>query len=213
MTTPSHTDDIRHRLANGPMKARELAELLRVSQPTISRGLAEMSDEIVRIGSARSIQYALRDTFRGLPEIPIYRVTVEGKIRSLGVLVPVRPDGFVMRQADEVTLHSEGIPWWLLDMRPQGYPNRAAAFRGFVPGGLFNVCPLALAHPAPSSRAGQTSNKPKPNLPFMQVAWSLPQVVDVRHRDRRQSLIADIAKEAPRPLHELLGRQAGQCAV
>lgn len=129
MIAPSHTDVIRHRLANGPMKARELTELLRVSQPTISRGLAEMSDEIARIGSARSIQYALRDTVRGLPEIPIYRVTVEGKIRSLGVLVPVRPDGFVMFQADEVTLHSEGIPWWLLDMRPQGYLGRAYAAR------------------------------------------------------------------------------------
>ena len=42
------------------------------------------------------------------------------------------------------------------------YPNRAAAFRGFVPGGLFNVCPQApLRHPR-SSRVGQTSNKPKP---------------------------------------------------
>lgn len=136
MLAPSHTDDIRHRLANGPKKARELAELLRVSQPTISRGMAEMGDEIVRIGSARSIHYALRDTIRGLPEIPIYRVTVEGKIRPLGVLVPVRPEGFVMRQTDEVTLHSDGIPWWLLDMRPQGYLGRAYAAHHAVSLGL-----------------------------------------------------------------------------
>lgn len=129
MLVPTYTDDIRHRLANGPMKARQLAELLRVSQPTISRVLAEIGDGIVRIGHARSIHYALRDTFRGLPEIPIYRVTIEGNVRSLGVLVPVRSEGFVMRQTDGVTLHSEGIPWWLLDMRPQGYLGRAYAAR------------------------------------------------------------------------------------
>ncbi len=66
---------------------------------------------------------------RGLPDIPIYRVNAEGHIRQLGTLVPVRPDGFVMRQEDGVTLHSHGLPWWLLDMRPQGYLGRAYAAR------------------------------------------------------------------------------------
>ncbi len=32
-----------------------------------------------------------------------------------------------MIQADGVTLHTEGLPWWLLDMRPQGYLGRAYA--------------------------------------------------------------------------------------
>ena len=50
--------------------------------------------------------------------------------------------------------------------RPPPTPNRIAAFRGFVPGGLFNVCPQVLSrHPA-LSRGGQTSNKPKPELPL-----------------------------------------------
>jgi hypothetical protein len=34
-----------------------------------------------------------------------------------------------MRQADGKTLHSHGIPWWLYDMRPQGYLGRAYAAR------------------------------------------------------------------------------------
>jgi hypothetical protein len=86
-------------------------------------------DEVVRIGAARSIQYTLRDTTRGLPDIPIYRVDTEGRIRQLGTLVPVRPEGFVMRQENGVTLHSDGLPWWLFDMRPQGYLGRAYAAR------------------------------------------------------------------------------------
>jgi hypothetical protein len=116
-------------LAGGPGSAIQLAEYLNVSQPTISRVLKELGDEVVRIGAARSIQYALRDRTRGLPDLSIYRVDTEGKVRKLGVLIPVRPEGFVMQQEDGITLHSEGLPWWLLDMRPQGYLGRIYAER------------------------------------------------------------------------------------
>jgi hypothetical protein len=34
-----------------------------------------------------------------------------------------------MRQDDGVSLHSDGLPWWLYDMRPQGYLGRAYAAR------------------------------------------------------------------------------------
>jgi hypothetical protein len=39
----------------------------------------------------------------------------------------VRPDGFVMRNSDGETTYSEGLPWWLTDMRPQGFIGRAYA--------------------------------------------------------------------------------------
>jgi hypothetical protein len=124
-----HADAIRLQLAGGPLSARQLIDTLAISQPTLSRALAELGDGIVRLGAARSIQYALRDGLRGLPDIPVYRVDVEGKIRSLGTLVPVRPDGFVMRQEDGVSRFSAGLPWWLFDMRPSGYLGRAYAAR------------------------------------------------------------------------------------
>ncbi len=126
---PSHADTIRRRLSAGPLSARQLIETIGVSQPTMSRALAGLGGDVVRIGAALSIQYALRDTLRGLPDIPIHRVDAEGRIRQLGTLVPVRPDGFVMRREDGATLHSDGLPWWLFDMRPQGYLGRAYAAR------------------------------------------------------------------------------------
>lgn len=131
-----HGDTIRRRLAAGPLSARQLIESLDVSQPTVSRALTELGDEVVRIGVAQSIQYTLRDTLRGLPDIPVHRVDAEGRIRQLGTLVPVRPEGFVMRQVDGATLHSDGLPWWLFDMRPQGYLGRAYAARHGVELGL-----------------------------------------------------------------------------
>jgi hypothetical protein len=124
-----HAESIRACLATGPKSARQLAEYVGVSQPTISRALAELGTEVLRIGAARSIHYTLRDGARGLPDIDVHRVDAEGRLRLLGVLVPVRPEGFVMRQEDGIALHSDGLPWWLLDMRPQGYLGRAYATR------------------------------------------------------------------------------------
>jgi hypothetical protein len=136
---PTYSESIRRLLFSDVLKARDLALSLEVSQPTVSRVLSEMSEmsgEVVRIGAARSIQYALRDTQRGLPEFPVFRVTAEGQIRPLGTLVPVRPEGFVMLQADGKAIHSDGLPWWLCDMRPQGYLGRAFASRHAIRLGL-----------------------------------------------------------------------------
>lgn len=125
----NYTQALRLHLANGPLKARQLSDLIGISQPTISRALMQMNNELVRLGAAASIQYALRDTSRGFDDIPVYRVDSDGKIRALGTLLPVRPEGFVMLQSDGVTSHFDGLPWWLYDMRPQGFLGRAYASR------------------------------------------------------------------------------------
>ncbi|GAB2179861.1 type II toxin-antitoxin system HipA family toxin YjjJ [Denitratisoma sp. agr-D3] len=125
----SQDDMLRRLLAVGPVTTKQLIESTRLSQPTISRALATLGEAVVRIGASRSIQYTLRDEGRGLPNIAVYRVDGEGRVSLLGFLVPVRPEGFVMRAVDGSTLYSEGLPWWLLDMRPQGYLGRAYASR------------------------------------------------------------------------------------
>ena len=124
-----HTDAVRFLLSRGPATARQLAEKLGISQPTVSRALTDLGAETFRLGVGRAIQYALRDPARGLPEIPVHRISDEGKLSLLGTLIPVRPEGFVMQQEDGYQHHSEGLPWWLFDMRPQGFLGRAYATR------------------------------------------------------------------------------------
>lgn len=124
-----YADGIRSALSGGPRSARQLLEKLEISQPTLSRALAAQTAEVVRIGAGPSIQYALRDGARGLPDIPVHRVNVAGQIARLGILVPVRPEGFVMHEDDGAAMHSEGLPWWLFDMLPQGYLGRAYCAR------------------------------------------------------------------------------------
>jgi len=109
------------------MSARKIVEISALSQPTVSRALARLGDEIVRIGAGTSIQYAIRDYSRGFGQTPVWRVSDAGQISLLGTLVPVRPGGFVMIPVDGAATHSESLPWWMFDMRPQGYLGRAYA--------------------------------------------------------------------------------------
>lgn len=125
----AHRQAVLARLAAGPASPRQLIDLLGISQPTLSRVLGAIGPRLVRLDAGRSIRYALRDEMRGLPEINVYRVDVQGQLRLLGTLLAVRDQGFVMQQQDGHCLHSEGLPWWLYDMRPQGYLGRAFAAR------------------------------------------------------------------------------------
>ncbi len=125
----SHADTVRAHLSSGPAHTRQLIDSIGISQPTLSRVLAGLGEQVIRIGAARSIQYALRDDGRGVPDLRIYRIDRVGQLQPLGTLVPVRAGGFVMCEEGGRTLHSEGLPWWLFDMRPQGYLGRAYVAR------------------------------------------------------------------------------------
>jgi hypothetical protein len=120
-------NQIRTALAAGPVPAGSLRAGLDVTRPTLARALAEMPGEIVTLGSARATRYALRDKFRGLSDMPVYRVNSAGQIQHLGQLIPVRSDGFVMVPTTGATVYHEGLPWWVTDMRPQGFLGRAYA--------------------------------------------------------------------------------------
>lgn len=124
-----HAEALRLRLATGPKSGTQMAKDMGISQPTATRALAAMGGEVMKLGQKKGTRYALRDTGRGLGDVPVFRVDAEGKLNELGVLTPVRPDGFVFTQSNGVQLHSDGLPWWLLDMRPQGYLGRAYATR------------------------------------------------------------------------------------
>lgn len=119
-------ENIREILARAVSHPAQLRELLGISQPTLSRALNEIKNEIVSIGKAKSIQYALKNTFRGQREEPVYRVTEQGDTVLLGTLIPIRPVGFVMKTETHDEVH-DGLPWWLFDMKPQGFLGRAYA--------------------------------------------------------------------------------------
>ena len=122
---PDHALNIRTLLASGPLTARRLAKNMGISQATLSRAMQSLGNQIIRFGPYRSIHYALRRPLLAMPDVPVHRVTPEGQVEALGQLSPVQPTGYVMTNADGSVSHSEGFPWWLDDMRPQGFLGRA----------------------------------------------------------------------------------------
>src|SRR5206468_12176332 len=78
----------------GPTTANELRTTLGVSQPTISRLLKKLADELVTRGTAQRTRYALRRACRGsLQSFPVYRVDERGKSHRIGSLDLTLPSG------------------------------------------------------------------------------------------------------------------------
>lgn len=123
----------------GVLPAVAIAAELGISQPTVSRLLAQAGERIVRIGRARAARYALtRDVARAGSRWPLYRIDADGRPARLGELHALHGDGFFFAPTGEhpALLHGEfasglypGLPWFLDDQRPQGFLGRAFARR------------------------------------------------------------------------------------
>jgi hypothetical protein len=118
--------------------ARELGEALGASQPTISRWLAAAGDQVVRFGQARHARYAATRHVRGLGDRwPLYRIDGNGQPHAFAQLTALHGDGCLIATAQPVDwLRDEfregvfpGLPWFLDDMRPQGFLGRLFAQR------------------------------------------------------------------------------------
>lgn len=119
MNTPAN--HIYRRLSRGIATAAELRLVAGgISAATLSRTLRRMADEVIKIGRGRATRYARR----GGEDMPVYRIDEAGKVQRLGQLAAVAGGGYVMQQA-QGNVYSDGLPWWLNDMRPQGYLGRA----------------------------------------------------------------------------------------
>ena len=123
-------------LREGPQPARALYERLGISQPTLSRLTNQLGESILRFGKARQTQYALRRKLGSHITFPLYRVSASGDLEQWGLLHPIMPEGYLVEtwatQLNEArTEIHPGLPWYLQDMRPQGFLGRSfARFHG-----------------------------------------------------------------------------------
>jgi hypothetical protein len=117
--------------------AGELIENLGVSQATLSRLLAKLGTKVLKIGRGRSTRYAMPRNVRGLGDRwPIYRIDQDGDACREGDLVALSAGAFLIQPNGypPAWLRGEfaqgifpGWPWFLEDMRPQGFLGRAFA--------------------------------------------------------------------------------------
>jgi hypothetical protein len=119
----------------GLLRAADIARELGISQPTVSRLLADAGTRIVRIGRARAARYALaREIGRAGSHWPLYRIDPEGRPERLGELHALGGEQIWFESSGPrpAFLHGEfangvfpGLPWFLDDQRPQGFLGRA----------------------------------------------------------------------------------------
>ncbi|MFA7242010.1 MAG: type II toxin-antitoxin system HipA family toxin YjjJ [Sulfuricellaceae bacterium] len=117
-------------LRSGPLSAADLYQRLGVSQPTLSRWARGCGATILRLGQARQSRYFRRREIGGVSRYALYRVTQAGLLEQWGMLNPVMAQGYVVEHPTQPRLeYFEGLPWYMQDMRPQGFLGRAFARR------------------------------------------------------------------------------------
>jgi hypothetical protein len=115
------------------LSAAELAQRLACSQPTLSRVVRAAGAAVVTLGRAQQTRYA-RVRNAGVEQpVPVTRIDHAGMpqhcghLHTVGLATGSRTAWVGARQ---VALH-EGLPWFVTDMRPQGFLGRL--FPGRVP--------------------------------------------------------------------------------
>ena len=125
----SHSEHLLQTLRRqrGVATGAELAAAMGVSQPTVSRALAPLiqSGQIRRVGAARSQRYLLARSVQGVgDDVMLMRVSAQGVPAPFGRMVPLHGGAFWVDEADGVSQLHDSLPWFLADMRPQGFMGR-----------------------------------------------------------------------------------------
>lgn len=125
--------------ASGTSSAAELQRALGASQPTLARRIAELGDRVVAIGASRRRRYAaVRAVWAGQTHWPVYRIDPGGAAERFGVLYALQGGRWFIDfdSAEPCFAHDAfrdglypDLPWFLLDVRPQGFLGRAFARR------------------------------------------------------------------------------------
>ncbi|HDL8433104.1 transcriptional regulator [Yersinia enterocolitica] len=113
-------------LRQGPTTASSLAQALATSQPTISRQLTRLKERVLKLGKGKSTRYALLRLVAGVSEFPLYRIDLDGNASHFANLYPIYPaEMCCVHQVDDDTWQLfDSLPWYLADMRPQGFIGR-----------------------------------------------------------------------------------------
>lgn len=110
------------------------ARLGGVNRSTLARALKSIGDAVVAGGETRRTRYALKRPLRGnSAPIPLYRIDERGQGHEIGLLSLTYPEGSFLSYQEGFLWHLdkdmsdgwfEGLPYPLLDMRPQGFLGR-----------------------------------------------------------------------------------------
>lgn len=113
-------------LATGLYSAADIQRRFSWSQPTISRVISRCKSRIVVVGSARATRYTRLRDVRGLGgRFPVFKVDDRGDVDQIGDLCAVANDRFVWLPTHTAPEDYRSLPWFISDLRPDGFVGRA----------------------------------------------------------------------------------------
>ena len=124
-------------LASGPATSKQIQEATGLNQTAVSRQLRAMGESIVRLPGGRSPKYAMtRNAFGADNQLPLYEIDAHGNSVAVAMVRPLSPEGFLVQPltgmspvllGDNETGLYDDLPYFLDDLRPQGFLGRQIA--------------------------------------------------------------------------------------
>lgn len=124
-------------LSHGPATTKTLAAATNMTRQTVNRKLRALGDSVIQFDKVRPpLYYAVTEAFDSGNKIPLAAVDPHGNTNLWGVLRPLAHGGYYLQTtpiAPKVLKGEKGdgfyddIPYFLDDMRPQGFMGRQIA--------------------------------------------------------------------------------------
>ncbi len=113
-------------LTTGIYSTADIQRRFSWSQPTISRVISRCKSRILVVGSARATRYTRFRDVRGLGvRFPVFKVDDRGDVDQIGDLCAVANDRFVWLPTHNPPEVYPSLPWFLTDLRPDGFTGRS----------------------------------------------------------------------------------------
>jgi hypothetical protein len=107
-----------------------LQQAFAISQPTLSRLIQRLGNRVIMFGKGKTTCYGRPRDVRGTGHVfPVYHVGQDGHARPFGTLTATWERHFWWQAADGRSSLFNHLPWFIQDLRPDGFIGRALAQR------------------------------------------------------------------------------------
>ncbi|MBU0462918.1 MAG: type II toxin-antitoxin system HipA family toxin YjjJ [Proteobacteria bacterium] len=128
---------IREYLERVPSTSKEIQAATGLSQSSVARQLRGMGDSVIQLQKGRSIRYAATcNAFGGNDKLPLSMIDADGNTVLIAYIRPLSHGGFFIEPVTDIPPlllgeNNDGLyddlPYFLFDLRPQGFLGRQIA--------------------------------------------------------------------------------------